>query len=1084
MEHPDALLAFRRAAARWERVINDKITIVIDVDYGPKDPNGSNWGPNVIGSTDAALYIIINNQNKIAGSADVVSFLKMKHTGNSQLQNLYNAIPVPTKFTTGSKLDTAIAGLVELQALGLEAADMDPDPLINPYGTVPNISFNSKFTFDLDPSDGITSGMIDFDAVVVHEMGHALGFFSAVGGFSGKYFFTPMDLFRVRPETVTEGSLTGFNTADRVITPGPPFSQILTTVRGRIYYKANQVFFDGLKIRELSTGDGSAQGGDGSQASHWRDDVLRLPSLDSERTIGIMDPTISPGVRDTMRINDLRAFEVLGYDVNYSPIFASVMVKFDSKTLDPDNSADTIRPANVDINSVVNIPVQLINTNLDNPLEYRIEVIPAFKIPSSASGSLTINSPEGTITAGQSADINLTLNGGSAPSVYFGVLEFHTNDLYKPVVIIPYEFTSGNASAPSISFSIPVISDFRFEKNTSTSSLSRDITIYNKGSIDLDYKLITSLSSNNPNPPPLSKSAGNHTAGNNIYRFFKPGSITDSLIFSADFENGLGSFTASGAGAADWHTTTRGKAGGDGHSKPSAAYFGFDYGDSLRTRSNTDAMIVSPALDLSVIPVNDLITISFNYYLDAELGSDFAHVLVSTDGGLTYNTAATSQGGILHNTASWEPVLIQLPNVSGNTDPVRIAFKFTSDTYINKEGWYIDDIQVNSIRDGNPVFTSLHSGVVPGSGSSSFSLTINRNNLLPGYYQGNLTIQNNDPVHGDKNFLFNIANLQVNTADSNKLYAVSYRSGGKLLLINQVSGNASELGAAGMEGVKSLTINPLTLQIFALNVQSEKNNIIIMDAVKGTGVFYITPDVNLDAISFDGTGTLYGAGSDQNLYKVNLETGKTEPIKQLGFNAAAMTFNPFSGDLWFSVDASSDKDRLYKLNLSGGDIILIGKTGQEKITRGLAFDKDNNLFGVTGDILQASNFISINTENASGTQVGPVGQSAVYGLAMKIDTTSSLKPPEDVPSEFKLGQNYPNPFNPETTINYSIPENSHVTIKVFNILAQEIETIVDEDKTSGNYQVKFYGGNLSTGIYLYEMKAGNFISVRKMILTK
>jgi hypothetical protein len=198
-----------------------------------------------------------------------------------------------------------------------------------------------------------------------------------------------------------------------------------------------------------------------------------------------------------------------------------------------------------------------------------------------------------------------------------------------------------------------------------------------------------------------------------------------------------------------------------------------------------------------------------------------------------------------------------------------------------------------------------------------------------------------------------------------------------------------------------------------------------------------------------------------------------------------MTFNPSTGDLWLSVDASSDKDRLYRLNISGGDTILVGRTGLGKTTRGLVFDKDNNLFGVVGDILQASNFILINTQNASSAQVGPVGQPAVYGLTMKVDTSTSVNTRIDnVPSKFELAQNYPNPFNPTTVISYQLPVTGNVQLKVFNILGQEIMTLVNREQSAGNYSVKFNAENLSTGIYLYELRAGNYVAVKKMILTK
>ncbi len=89
-----------------------------------------------------------------------------------------------------------------------------------------------------------------------------------------------------------------------------------------------------------------------------------------------------------------------------------------------------------------------------------------------------------------------------------------------------------------------------------------------------------------------------------------------------------------------------------------------------------------------------------------------------------------------------------------------------------------------------------------------------------------------------------------------------------------------------------------------------------------------------------------------------------------------------------------------------------------------------------------------------------------------------------LPSSFRLFQNYPNPFNPTTTINYSVPKSSFVTLKVYDILGREIKTLVDDEKPSGNYKVEFNGSNLSSGIYFYRMQAGSFVETKKLILLK
>ena len=101
---------------------------------------------------------------------------------------------------------------------------------------------------------------------------------------------------------------------------------------------------------------------------------------------------------------------------------------------------------------------------------------------------------------------------------------------------------------------------------------------------------------------------------------------------------------------------------------------------------------------------------------------------------------------------------------------------------------------------------------------------------------------------------------------------------------------------------------------------------------------------------------------------------------------------------------------------------------------------------------------------------------------------------EQIPQEFLLYQNYPNPFNPGTKIKYLIPQNSFVNLKVFNMLEQQITTLVNEEQKTGEYTLDFFsngrstsGGNasgLASGIYIYRLQAGNFSSTKKMILIK
>ena len=97
-----------------------------------------------------------------------------------------------------------------------------------------------------------------------------------------------------------------------------------------------------------------------------------------------------------------------------------------------------------------------------------------------------------------------------------------------------------------------------------------------------------------------------------------------------------------------------------------------------------------------------------------------------------------------------------------------------------------------------------------------------------------------------------------------------------------------------------------------------------------------------------------------------------------------------------------------------------------------------------------------------------------------------------MPSSFVLWQNYPNPFNPSTRINYSVPHNSFIQIKLFDILGNEVAILVSEEKQTGDYSISFNASGLSSGIYFYQLRATDlesssrqvFIETKKMILLR
>ena len=85
---------------------------------------------------------------------------------------------------------------------------------------------------------------------------------------------------------------------------------------------------------------------------------------------------------------------------------------------------------------------------------------------------------------------------------------------------------------------------------------------------------------------------------------------------------------------------------------------------------------------------------------------------------------------------------------------------------------------------------------------------------------------------------------------------------------------------------------------------------------------------------------------------------------------------------------------------------------------------------------------------------------------------------------FILAQNYPNPFNPSTIISFSIPSSGFTSLKIYDVLGNEVATLVNEEKPAGNYEVRLNASSLTSGTYFYKLSAGSFTEVKKMILVK
>jgi hypothetical protein len=276
--NPAALAAFERAAQQWEAVISDPIVVTINADFA------AIGAADVIGQASSVLLMADFNSIRNAVVGDAAADTD---------DGIVSSMPTEAQFTASVPAGVSLAGNLgctkaNLKALGFPGLD-------GTFGASDaSITFNNAFSFDLDNSDGVSPGTVDFETVAAHEIGHALGFTSAVDtidtGSTTDVVLRTLDLYRFANDTVNDPATAAeFSTFARSLTPG-----------------MNEIFDDIAIESRMSTG---VNGGDGRQASHWKDDAL------TGSFIGLMDPTLPSGTVEPITTADKRALDLIGYDI-------------------------------------------------------------------------------------------------------------------------------------------------------------------------------------------------------------------------------------------------------------------------------------------------------------------------------------------------------------------------------------------------------------------------------------------------------------------------------------------------------------------------------------------------------------------------------------------------------------------------------------------------------------------------------------------------------------------------------------------------------------------------------------------------
>jgi len=161
---------------------------------------------------------------------------------------------------------------------------------------------------------------------------------------------------------------------------------------------------------------------------------------------------------------------------------------------------------------------------------------------------------------------------------------------------------------------------------------------------------------------------------------------------------------------------------------------------------------------------------------------------------------------------------------------------------------------------------------------------------------------------------------------------------------------------------------------------------------------------------------------------------------------------------------------------------MVGSSGITLTTK----DGGNSWSVVSNGSITCEAFYMYGSDTTTAFMTGSIASVLTWpNFDIGKDTVSSVSTSNiGTLRQFALQQNYPNPFNPNTTINYSIPKNGLVKLYVYNILGQKVAELVNQTMEAGNHYVNFNASNLASGIYLYRLESGNYVSVKKLMVLK
>ncbi len=369
----------------------------------------------------------------------------------------------------------------------------------------------------------------------------------------------------------------------------------------------------------------------------------------------------------------------------------------------------------------------------------------------------------------------------------------------------------------------------------------------------------------------------------------------------------------------------------------------------------------------------------------------------------------------------------------------------------------------------------------------------------------NMILMSNDPYQPARTVV--LKGNVFHRAESNTIYAIAEESNHSFLLTLEPDDSAG----AG----KRTPVDAIGIRGFAIHQSSECfygviSNVLSSKFIKidpQTGLIREIckiPRIYIQAMAFDGD-TLLGIGyNDHKLYKIHLPSGNLIVVGEAEVPyLSGLTINPVNPDELWAVSAYYSS--IYIFNRNGN------KIWERKCrlkAHSIAFDSEGELFALFYSQSTMKTELALLDRDTSKTEaeandilIGSTGYKSVIALAINgdIDTEIADNMKTPLPNYFALLQNYPNPFNPSTTIEFALPKSAFVTLKVYNLLGEEVAMLISEQQSAGIHRINWDARGLASGVYLYRLEAGNpstgspnksgqagqgFVQTKKLILMR